>query len=81
MPVLNQEILINPELSHACLYQYPLYSNIDVDAERNTVEKTLMWMQTEIPFVDHLCFFLSCACYAFVCICLFLPCGHLLGKG
>ena len=25
--------------------------------------------------------FLSCVCYAFVCVCLFVPCGHLLGKG
>ena len=26
-------------------------------------------------------FFLSCVCYAFVCVCLYVPCGHLLGKG
>ena len=26
-------------------------------------------------------FFLSCVCYAFVRVCLFVPCGHLLGKG
>ena len=26
-------------------------------------------------------FFLSCVCYAFVCVCLFVPCGRLLGKG
>ena len=26
-------------------------------------------------------FCLSCVCYAFVCVCLNLPCGHLLGKG
>ena len=26
-------------------------------------------------------FFLSCVCYAFVCVCLSVPCGHLLGKG
>ena len=32
-------------------------------------------------FVDLLCFFLSCVCYAFVCVCLYVPCGHLLGKG
>ena len=32
-------------------------------------------------FVDLLCFFLSCVCYAFVGVCLFVPCGHLLGKG
>ena len=26
-------------------------------------------------------FILSCVCYAFVHVCLFVPCGHLLGKG
>ena len=26
-------------------------------------------------------FILSCVCYAFVCVCLFVPCGHLLGNG
>ena len=26
-------------------------------------------------------FFLSCVCYAFVRLCLYVPCGHLLGKG
>ena len=26
-------------------------------------------------------FFLSCVCYAFVIVCLYVPCGHLLGKG
>ena len=26
-------------------------------------------------------FFLSCVCYAFVQVCLYVPCGHLLGKG
>ena len=25
--------------------------------------------------------FLSCVCYAFVNVCLFVPCGNLLGKG
>ena len=25
--------------------------------------------------------FLSCVCYAFVRVCLLMPCGHLLGKG
>ena len=25
-------------------------------------------------------FFLSCICYAFVHVCLCVPCGHLLGK-
>ena len=26
-------------------------------------------------------FFLSCVCYAFARVCLYMPCGHLLGKG
>ena len=26
-------------------------------------------------------FFLPCVCYAFVRVCLYVPCGHLLGKG
>ena len=26
-------------------------------------------------------FFLSYVCYAFACVCLYVPCGHLLGKG
>ena len=25
-------------------------------------------------------FLLSCVCYAFVCVCLFVPCGHLPGR-
>ena len=24
---------------------------------------------------------LLCVCYAFVCVCLYVPCGHLQGKG
>ena len=30
--------------------------------------------------MDRLCFLLSCVCYAFVHVCLFVPCGHLLDK-
>ena len=26
-------------------------------------------------------FFLSCVCFAFVLVCLYVPCGHLLGNG
>ena len=32
-------------------------------------------------FVDFYVLFLSCVCYAFVRVCLYVPCGHLLGKG
>ena len=31
--------------------------------------------------MDLLCFFLPCDCYANVRVCLYVPCGHLLGKG
>ena len=37
--------------------------------------------QGSTSFVDILCFSLSCVCYAFVRVCLCVPCGHLLGKG
>ena len=30
--------------------------------------------------MDLLFFFVSCVCYAFVRLCLYVPCGHLLGK-
>ena len=39
-----------------------------------------------VPWRSFFCgsfmfFFLSCICYAFVHVCLHVPCGHLLGKG
>ena len=32
-------------------------------------------------FCGSFMLFLSCVCYAFVRVCLLMPCGHLLGKG
>ena len=32
-------------------------------------------------FCGSFMFFLSCVCYAFVRVCLYVPCGQLLGKG
>ena len=32
-------------------------------------------------FVDILCFFLSCVCYTFVLVCLYVPHGRLPGGG
>ena len=44
--------------------------------------KIFYWpFQGGTSFVDLLSFFLSCVCYAFVSVCLYVPCGHLLGKG
>ena len=42
--------------------------------------KIFYWpFQGGTSFVDN--FFLACVSYAFVCVCLYVPCGHLLGKG
>ena len=37
----------------------------------------LVLPSVKLPFM----FFLSCVCYAFVRVCLYVPCGYLLGKG
>ena len=43
--------------------------------------KIFYWpFQGGISFVDLLFFVLSCVCYVFVRICLYVFCGHLLGK-
>ena len=34
-----------------------------------------------VLFCGPFMLFLSCVCCAFVCVCLHVPCGHLLGKG
>ena len=43
-----------------------------------------IWVQVvnqSTSFVDLVCFFLSCVCYAFVRVCFYVPWDHLLGKG
>ena len=43
--------------------------------------KIFYWpFQGGTSYVDLLCFFLSCVCYVFVRVCLYVLCGHLLGK-
>ena len=32
-------------------------------------------------FCESFMSFLSCVCYDYVCVCLLMPCGHLLGRG
>ena len=44
--------------------------------------KIFYWpFQGGTSYVDLLWFFLSCVCYVFVHVCLYVLCGHLLGKG
>ena len=43
-----------------------------------TFIRSIHWMRQS----QHgIMFFLSCVCYAFVRVCLYVACGHLLGKG
>ena len=44
--------------------------------------KIFYWpFQGGTSFVDLLCLFLSCVCYVYVHVCLYVLCGHLLEKG
>ena len=44
--------------------------------------KIFYWpFQGGTSFVDLLWFVLSCVCYVFMRVCLYVLCGHLLGKG
>ena len=44
--------------------------------------KIFNWpFQGGTSFVDLICFVLSCVCYVFVRVCLYVLCCHLLGKG
>ena len=60
------------------------WSTIWIKSEVGAVPSSKIFLLT-VPrrcfFCRSFSFFLSCVCYAFVHVCLFLPCGHLLGKG
>ena len=44
--------------------------------------KYFYWpFQGGASFLDHLCYFCLIFCYAFMRVCLLMPCRHLLGKG
>ena len=48
----------------------------------NCVRFLYKFVTWKIGPLKHLHYiFLSCFCYAFVCVCLLMPCGPLLGKG
>ena len=56
-------------------------SNRISTSERTAAEATGGRKIYVSSFVDVLWFFfLYCVCYAFVRVCLYVPCGHLLGK-
>ena len=40
----------------------------------------LLTVPRQYQFCGPFILFLSCVCYAFVCVCSLIPCGHLMGK-
>ena len=69
-----------------CLYNFLSTSELRVRlaplSRFKPSRKIFYWpFQGGSSFVDILCFFLSCVCYALVSVCLNVPCGHLLGRG
>ena len=67
------------QTKHLCVL-IQIWTKGEVGAPLNRF-KILLTVPRWYFFVDLLCFFLSCVCYAFVHVCLYVPCGHLLGKG
>ena len=57
----------------------------ELQLNKANTEATFLDLQTDRSKAVHLLWivyvFQSCVCYAFVLVCLNLPCGHLLGKG
>ena len=70
---------------HLCVLIH-IWTKGEVGALLNRLKpssKIFYWpFQGGTSFLDLFCFvFLSCVCYAFVCVCFYMPCCHLLGKG
>ena len=47
------------------------------------IDQSMATSERDTDFADWIfyVFVLSCVCYVFVCVCLYVLCGHLLGKG
>ena len=85
--VLEDDALISKgsfiQTKYLCVLTH-IWIKVEVGAVKPV--KALQWniywpSQASTSFVDPLCFFLSCVCYTFVRVCLYVPSGHLLGKG
>ena len=61
-----------------------IWTKGEVGAQLNRFELFSKIFLLTVPrrcfFCGSFMLFLSCNCYAFVCVCLYAPCGHLLGK-
>ena len=86
--VLGDDALISwgsfMQTKHLCVLIH-IWTKVEVGAPLNRFKpssKIFYWpFQGGTSFVDLLCvFFLSCGCYAFARVCLYVPGGHPLGK-
>ena len=81
--IFNEEYTLT--FSHGYLIYIgvpPIYSSIFISRkprgqlQSDFIRSFIINMTFSLMF-----FFLSCGCYAFLCVCLYVPCGHLLGRG
>ena len=73
----------------SCFFHFPKYVLVNIRIKGKVCAMKLVKPSSQIflltvPrryfFCGSFMFYLSCVCYAFVQVCLFVPCGHLLGK-
>ena len=70
-----QEILTSDNIENQLSYFNISFEVSDKNKLKNLVSKAILLLWIFYVFV------LSCVCYFFVRVCLYVLCGHLLGKG
>ena len=72
------------QTKHLCVLIH-IWTKVKVGVPWNRFKPSSKIFFVTVPrgcfFCGSFMLFLSCFCYAFVRICLLMPCGHLLGKG
>ena len=72
------------QTKHLCVLIH-IWTKGEVGAPLNRFKPSSKIFLLTVPrrcfFCGSFMFFLSCVCYAFVCVCFYVPCGHLLRKG
>ena len=73
-----------------CFVTFPMYHGTHQNKGRGWRRETglsppvkcfLLTVTMRYFFSGSFMLFLSCVCYAFMRVCVLMPCGHLLGKG
>ena len=77
-PLANpRELLFRLSMLKTCM----MYSYSPLHRFKPSSKIILLIFPRRYFFCGSFMLFLLCVCYAFVRVCLLLPCGHLLGKG